>query len=837
MLMGVLAKAASAIGSIIKDPIGFLGHLVSGIRQGLDNFVGNIMTHLQTGLMGWLTGAMGAMGLQLPEDIFSLQGIFSLVTQILGMTWDYIRLKAVKLFGEPMVAGMEETVEIFQIIANQGPMGLWEHVQDQFGDLKETVIEEIKGMLITQVIMAGVKWIIGLLNPASAFVKAAMAIYDIVMFFINQGSQVVELVSAITDAVVAIASGAVGGAAKLVENALAKSLPVVIGFLASLLGIGDLAKKVQGIVKKVRDRIDMAIDKVLQKAKSLFKGKKGKGKKEQDKRNKDEEGKITEADRKKHEQIATLIKKDLTEKPKKPQQSFEDFYKSKNQQAKKLETKYQPQLKQGIGLEIAVGSIDQEKEDGDLDFKVRIAPNTTELEFPATWESGDRIKEEFIQRLKQEYRDIVSQDPNSEGIPKYQDLENEIEILKEEEMKDAQKAKQHFEKIKKQVEVIREITKYRSKYKNLGHEISADRVVIYGTYDLTLTPKEGGESKHIKGKYNAVSSQTTRALEAEFNKEAEKNKEDDRMMPTQNQYMRFFKVNPGMVNKARAARLGSDAGDRFPNPTHDAETKLFEYVARQIINTIHGKPSSEEQREEQEINELSNQVQEDETRVPALRLKQELTFIRDRIRDINRSLEGSFGALQSLAQHLSLTITTVDATNYANVQATLKSRRIELEEIIKDKNKKNPQIGERLTNQNKTEIGKIFSKEIGNSLQRLEQLKQQEQDLAGRLGGVQQQLKESTDKEAPWLDEEREDVKALKRRTSEFQQRQEKKLQQVIDNWEISGKIVINDEQKPCDSCSGLLQQFVNKFKPSGGKIKIDVTRGVQYYYGKTEPR
>ncbi|MFW5766054.1 MAG: eCIS core domain-containing protein, partial [Coleofasciculus sp.] len=276
MLQNVLAKAASAIGSIIKDPIGFLGNLVSGVKQGLDNFLGNIMNHLQGGLIGWLTGAMGSMGIQLPDDIFSLKGIFSLVTQILGMTWNYIRLKAVKLFGEPVVAGMEKSVEIFQIIANQGPMGLWEQVQEQFTDLKETVIEEIKGMLITQVITAGVKWIIGLLNPASAFVKAAMAIYDIVMFFVNQGSQVVELVNAVIEAITAIASGAIGGAAKLVENALARSLPVVIGFLASLLGIGGLAKKVQNIVKKIRSRIDKAIDKVLKKAKSLFQGKKGK---------------------------------------------------------------------------------------------------------------------------------------------------------------------------------------------------------------------------------------------------------------------------------------------------------------------------------------------------------------------------------------------------------------------------------------------------------------------------------------------------------------------------------------------------------------------------------
>ncbi|NEP23535.1 DUF4157 domain-containing protein [Moorena sp. SIO3I6] len=279
MLLSVLSKAASVIGTIIKDPIGFLGNLISGIKQGFENFVGNIGQHLQAGLIGWLTGTLGPMGIQLPDDIFSLPGIFSLVTQVLGLTFTYIRGKAVKLFGEPVVAGMEKSVEIFQVLRDRGPMGLWEHVKEQFNDLKQTVIEEIKSMVVTQVITAGVKWVLSLLNPASAFVKAAMAIYDIIMFFINRGSQVLELVNAVVDAVSAIASGAVGGAAKLVENALAKAVPVVIGFLASLLGIGGLAKKVENIIGKIRQRIDQAIDKVLLKARGLFNGKKGKGSK------------------------------------------------------------------------------------------------------------------------------------------------------------------------------------------------------------------------------------------------------------------------------------------------------------------------------------------------------------------------------------------------------------------------------------------------------------------------------------------------------------------------------------------------------------------------------
>ena len=64
---------------------------------------------------------------------------------------------------------------------------------------------------------------ISLFNPASGLVKAAIAIYDIVMFFNNRASSVVELVQAVTGAVGAIANGAVGNAASMVENALARS--------------------------------------------------------------------------------------------------------------------------------------------------------------------------------------------------------------------------------------------------------------------------------------------------------------------------------------------------------------------------------------------------------------------------------------------------------------------------------------------------------------------------------------------------------------------------------------------------------------------------------------
>jgi hypothetical protein len=40
---------------------------------------------------------------------------------------------------------------------------------------------------------------------------------------------------------------------------LGKAVPVLIGFLASLLRIGGLADKVLGVIRKIRQRIENAI--------------------------------------------------------------------------------------------------------------------------------------------------------------------------------------------------------------------------------------------------------------------------------------------------------------------------------------------------------------------------------------------------------------------------------------------------------------------------------------------------------------------------------------------------------------------------------------------------
>lgn len=273
MLLGVLAKAASVIGDIIADPIGFLGNLINGIKSGLSRFVGNIATHLQEGLLGWLTGALGSAGITMPKT-FDLKGIFDLVLQILGLTYANIRSRVVKQVGEPVMARIEQTVDIFKILMTEGVGGLWNFVKDKIGDFEDMVLGQIKTFIIEKVIKAGITWLIAFMNPAAAFIKACKAIYDIVMFIIERGSEIMSFVNSILDSIAAVAKGNIGAMAERIEESLAKALPLAISFLASLLGLGGIADKVRSVIDKVRAPVTKAIDTVImgavKAAKKLF---------------------------------------------------------------------------------------------------------------------------------------------------------------------------------------------------------------------------------------------------------------------------------------------------------------------------------------------------------------------------------------------------------------------------------------------------------------------------------------------------------------------------------------------------------------------------------------
>ncbi|MFC5696171.1 DUF4157 domain-containing protein [Pseudomonas sp. GCM10022186] len=261
-------RAGKAVMSILEDPVGFIKKLFGAVGDGIGNFFKNIKKHLIDGVVGWLTGALGEVNLTGPFE-FSPRGILNIVLQVLGLTYANIKARVIKKVPAvaPVFDLVEKGYELLQKVITEGPAALWEEIKGQLSNLKETVMAAIRNWLIVTAIKEGIVWLLSLTNPASAIVKAIKLVYDLVMFLIERYQQIKEFILSVYEAVAEVAAGNFAKVTQAVENALARSVPVLISLFASVLGLGNIAKQVKNIIgtitKPVNKAIDWVVDKVV----------------------------------------------------------------------------------------------------------------------------------------------------------------------------------------------------------------------------------------------------------------------------------------------------------------------------------------------------------------------------------------------------------------------------------------------------------------------------------------------------------------------------------------------------------------------------------------------
>jgi hypothetical protein len=280
-VMPYLKKAQAAFQTILKNPIGFVGNLVAAGKLGFQLFAANIGKHLKTALIKWITGPLGDAGVYIPQS-FTLLEIVKLALSVLGLTWQNIRGKLVKIIPEPVLVGLEKTAGVLVTLVKDGPAAAWEQIKGELSELKDQLIAQVTQMVTSEVVKAAVGKLASMLNPAGAVIQAIIAIYNTVTFFIEKSSQIGKVVASFIDSISAIAAGQVAGAAKKVEATMANTLNIVLAFLAKFAGLGGIPNKLVGIVKRIRKPIDKGMDKIvawlgelLKKAGSFIKDKVG----------------------------------------------------------------------------------------------------------------------------------------------------------------------------------------------------------------------------------------------------------------------------------------------------------------------------------------------------------------------------------------------------------------------------------------------------------------------------------------------------------------------------------------------------------------------------------
>lgn len=269
-LMAALRKGWAVVKAILADPIGFLGNLLAAVKGGIQAFVANFEKWLLSGLAKWLFGNLASAGVTMPRDL-SPESVFTLAMQLLGITWVNIRQLAVRRLGEPVVKALEGMAEFVRIFVAGGPGALWAHVKEQLAELESMVVDAIVDWVKSTIVKQATTKLLSMFNPAGAFVQACIAIYNLVMFLIERASQILAFVEAVLGSVSAIAAGAIGSAVAWIERSLGAMVPLVISFLARLIGLGGISERVVAIVKRVQARILRAIDHALGKVVTALK--------------------------------------------------------------------------------------------------------------------------------------------------------------------------------------------------------------------------------------------------------------------------------------------------------------------------------------------------------------------------------------------------------------------------------------------------------------------------------------------------------------------------------------------------------------------------------------
>ncbi len=263
-ILALLKRGRDTFMTIIRNPVRFLGHLLGAVGQGVRQFMTNILRHLQTGVIAWLTGPVAQAGIQIPER-WDLQGIIWFVLQILGLTWTRVRQKLVNLMGERAVGALETGFQLIQDIRERGLVqALRDRVTEFFGNLREAALGAIRSFIQQRLVQAGIQQILSLLTPVGAVIQAVIKTFTTIQFFIQRINQILDLVESVVNSIAAIASGSIAAAANFIERTMARTIPVILDFLARFIGLGDVGAQVQRTIQGLQARVDGMLDRAVE---------------------------------------------------------------------------------------------------------------------------------------------------------------------------------------------------------------------------------------------------------------------------------------------------------------------------------------------------------------------------------------------------------------------------------------------------------------------------------------------------------------------------------------------------------------------------------------------
>lgn len=284
LINNIITKAMQAIDLIKRDPIGFLKNLLRAIKEGFMQFFENILTHLFNGLKDWFLGEVKDAGIPIPTD-FSVMGLIKWLLAVLDITMEKIWKKLEERIGKPKVDKIKKMIETAERVASaaseayqfmkdvqeRGFMAVMiDKVKEQLSNVWEMVLDSVKSFVMDQIIKKVTTKLLSMLDPTGimAVVNSAIALYKAIQSFLKYLREMLQIVNSFVEGTLQIAQGATKKAADFLEGALARGIPIVIGFLANQVGL-NLSERLKDALETVREKVDKGLTWVIDKLVTL----------------------------------------------------------------------------------------------------------------------------------------------------------------------------------------------------------------------------------------------------------------------------------------------------------------------------------------------------------------------------------------------------------------------------------------------------------------------------------------------------------------------------------------------------------------------------------------
>lgn len=262
----ILQKAGAALSKIAADPLTFGKTLVAALKQGFQRFYDNIGANLLNGLQRFVFEEIKMPDLKPPEG-FNPSSLFKFALNLLKISYPSIRAKLVKklapIGGETVVHYAEKAVDFIQAVRAGGLTAIWEMIKDKLDSIGSAIFDSIKSWAIGKIVKLGLEKIIALSNPVGEIIEVIKDTVEIFEFFLEKAEQMINFFESVVDSFAKIAEGDTNGAAGFIEATIKRSIPLILRFLASILGLGDFGEGIRDAIQGVIDKVDAAIDKGL----------------------------------------------------------------------------------------------------------------------------------------------------------------------------------------------------------------------------------------------------------------------------------------------------------------------------------------------------------------------------------------------------------------------------------------------------------------------------------------------------------------------------------------------------------------------------------------------